>query len=104
MVLNANSKKDLEDFMNNKTSYKVENADGKQVELKFSKMTEKQKAAVIERIMSNNSDLAKIYILTNEYGYKYYASESEYNRLRKVGVVKNVYRKTNKLEGFVKVN
>lgn len=98
------NKKDLEDFMNNKTTYNVENADGKRVELKFSRMTEKQKAAVIERIMSNNSDLAKIYVLTNEYGYKYYASESEYNRLRKAGVVKNVYRKTNKLEGFVKVN
>ena len=94
----------LEDFMTNKTKYSVEDAEGKREELTYSKMTDKQKAAVIERIMSNNSGLAKVYILTSSGQYKYYANDSEYGDLRSAGVTTNVYRKSGKLEGFVKIN
>lgn len=94
--------KTLEDFMMNRTKYSVESEDGKREELTYSKMTDKQKAAIIERIMSNNSGLAKVYILTSSGQYKYYASDSEYDDLRKAGVITNVYRKVGKYEGFVK--
>lgn len=95
--------KELHDLINNRVKYKVVNEDGKLIELTYSKMTEKEKAAVIERIMSNNSDLAKIYILTQN-GYKYYASDAEFEKLRKAGIITNVYRQTDKVKGFKKVN
>ena len=64
-------------------------------------MTDAQKKTVIERIMNDNSLKAKIYILTSTKNYKYYASESEYKELKALGI-KNVYKKTDKLQGFVK--
>ena len=94
--------KTLEDFMMNKTSYTVEDENGDRETITYKNMTDKQKKAVIERIMSNNSQLAKVYVLTSSKGYKYYASDSEYERLRDAGVITNVYRKTGKFDGFVK--
>jgi hypothetical protein len=95
--------KDIDDFISGKTTHKVENEDGETEELKYSKMTEGQKKAVIERIMSNNGQLAKVYVLTSTHGYKYYASDSEYERLKRAGVTSNVYRKVDKKnDGFVK--
>lgn len=94
--------KDLDDFMFGRTKYAVEDEDGDREELSYSKMTDKQKKAVIERIMSNNSQLAKVYILTSSHGYKYYASDSEYERLRAAGVIRGVYREIGKNKGFVK--
>ena len=96
------NKQDLYDLMNDKVKYTVESEDGKRVELLYSKMSDKQKAAVIERIMSKNSSYAKIYILTSNYGYKYYAGNAEYEALKKLKV-NNVYRKVGKYDGFVKV-
>lgn len=93
--------KELKDFINGKTKYRVETVNGDYKLLSYRTMTDAQKKAVIERIMSNNSRFAKIYILTKDGKYKYYASDSEYEELRKAGIVKNVYRKTKKLEGFV---
>lgn len=93
---------DLKDLMAGKTKYYVENENGEREELTYRKMTDKQKKAVIERIMSNNSQLAKIYVLTSSKGYKYYANDSEYERLRNAGVISGVYRKTGKYVGFVK--
>ena len=90
--------------MNDKVKVKVKNATGTYDELYYSKMTDKQKKAAIENIMSNNSSLARIYILTNTGEYKYYASDSEYTELKKLGVTKNIYRKTKKLSGFVKIS
>lgn len=97
------NKKDLDDLINNRTKYFVENSDGKRLELTYSKMTDKQKKAVIERIMSDNSRLAKIYILTQN-GYKYYATDSEYGELKDAGIITNVYRQTKDVKGFVKVS
>ena len=67
-------------------------------------MNEEQKRAAINSVMSNNSSLAKIYILTNSGEFKYYATDSEYEELRKYGVTKNIYRKTDKLSGFKRIN
>ena len=93
---------DLTDFFNNKVAYEVEDDSGKEVTLYYSKMTDKQKAAVIKRIMSNNGSLSKIYILTETGKYKYYASNSEYDKLSTHSVTKNVYHKSKSREGFVK--
>ena len=96
------NKKDLTKLMTSKEKYSVfDERTGKYVELTYNKMTDKQKKTVIERIMSNNSTIAKISILTSEHGYKYYCGEEEYSRLKKLGI-KNIYKKTNKLNGFVK--
>lgn len=94
------NKKDLEALLNNQLRLKVKNENGTYSKLLYSKMTEKQKKAAFTQIMGKNSQYAQVYILTSK-GYKYYASESEYMELRKLGVTKNVYRKTNKLSGFV---
>ena len=48
--------------------------------------------------MSNNAELAKIMAWTKT-GNKYYASAELYLKLRKRGVISNVYRGT---KGFVK--
>jgi len=67
-------------------------------------MTDTQKASVINRIMNENAGYAKIYILTDSGKYKYYATDSEYQELRKLGITKNVYRQTGKTSGFVKIS
>lgn len=93
---------DLTKLRNNRIKVRVKTSDGKYKELTYSQMNDEQKSAAFNSIMSNNSALAKIYILTSTGEYKYYASESEYEELRKLGVTQNVYRKTDKLKGFVK--
>lgn len=95
------NKKDLAELTSNKVAYKVQNEDGTYSKLRYSQMTEKQKRAAFEQVMSKNSSYAKIYMLTSN-GYVYYASNSEYDNLRKLGITKNVYKETNKNKGFVK--
>lgn len=87
------NKKALSDLRNNKTSYKV---NGK--ELYYNEMTDEEKATIINRIMTNNSNYAKIYILTETGKYKYYTSQNEYNKLKELGITKNVYIQANKNE------
>ena len=94
------NKERLDELVNNKTKYKVEDENGKLVELTYSKMTDKQKATIINRIMDNNSSISKIYILTSTGKYKYYASDEEYKELKKLGLT-NIYKETKKLKGFV---
>jgi hypothetical protein len=50
--------------------------------------------------MSNNSSKAKIYMLTKNGSYKYYANYEEYKELKKLGI--NVLKETDKKKGFVK--
>lgn len=95
-----NNKK-LSELYSNKKSYKVwDEKKQEYVELKYSKMTDKQKKTVIERIMNDNGTITKIYMLTSK-GYKYYTTESDYDELKKLGI-KNVYKKTTNKEGFIK--
>lgn len=71
--------------------HQVRNDDGKTVTLAWNKMTDEQKASVIERTMALNAKYAKIYQWTKE-GHKYYASDSIYQELKKLGITSNVYR------------
>lgn len=97
--LNAQSIKELK---SDSKTYKIKQSNGTFKNLRWSQMTDKEKATVIDRIMTNNSGYAKIYILTQDYNYKYYASDSEYQILRQLGITKNVYRQNKKFYGFVK--
>lgn len=92
--------KDLKEFTSGTKKYKVfDDKKGKYVELTYGKMTDKQKAAVIDRIMSNNSSKAQIYILTKHGYYKYYASQEEYKELKKLGI--NVQKANGNKKGFL---
>lgn len=93
--LNNNSLKEL---FESKKKYRVQKEDGSYVELVYNKMTTEQKKSVIQRIMSDNATIAKIYIYTSN-GGKYYTSEEERKELRKLGIT-NVYIKTAKKKGF----
>lgn len=97
------NKRDLDKFYSNKTKYRVQMSDGTYKELRYREMSDKQRKTVTERIMSDNSSLAKIYVYTQVIGGKYYASESEYEELRKAGIKTNVYRENKKKEltGFM---
>ena len=84
--------KDLARLMNNQQRYTVEDKNtGKEKDLFWSQMTDEQKKTVIERIMSYNSRYAKIYTWTQS-GHKYYASNSEWQTLRKLGIAQNVFK------------
>lgn len=98
------NKKDLAELKAGKKVYAVTDDKGKRVYLTYNKMTDMQKASVINRIMNENAGYAKIYILTDSGKYKYYATDSEYQELRKLGITKNVYRQTGKTNGFVKLS
>lgn len=98
------NKKDLSELKAGKKVYNVTDDKGKRVYLTYNKMTDTQKASVINRIMNENAGYAKIYILTDSGKYKYYATDSEYQELRKLGITKNVYRQTGKTSGFVKLS
>lgn len=92
--------KDLKEFTSGAKKYRVyDDKKGKYVELTYSKMTDKQKAAVIERIMSDNSSKAKIYILTKHGYYKYYAGQEEYKELKNLGI--NVQKANGNKKGFL---
>lgn len=95
------NKNDLDNFINGGAKYSVQSENGTYQTLSYSQMTSEQKKRVIERIMSNNASYAKIYVYTQIIGGKYYASSSEFNTLRSLGITKNLYRATNKLEGFI---
>lgn len=88
----------LKELFASKKKYKVQKEDGSYTELVYNKMTTEQKKSVIQRIMSDNAAIAKIYIYTSN-GGKYYTSEEERKELRKLGI-KNVYIKTAKKKGF----
>jgi hypothetical protein len=82
---------------------RVKMADGSFKELTYSQMTKEQKKAATDNIMSGNSSIAKIYILTSSGRYRYYTTDSEYEKLKKLGITTNIYKKKDK-EGFVKIN
>lgn len=92
------NKIELEQLISNQVAYRVQDKNGKFVTLKYSKMTDKQKKNVIERIMNNNASIAKVYALTSK-GYKYYTTADEKASLSKYGIKSNVIV-TNK-EGLI---
>lgn len=89
------NKTTLADLVNNKKKYRIQdNKTGKYVEKYYSAMTDEERGTIINRIMSENSTYAKIYVWTSE-GHKYYTTSSEYTTLAKLGITKNVYRTSN---------
>lgn len=92
--------KDLTAFYNNKLKVRVQTKDGSFKELTYNKMTDEQRKNATNTIMSKNATYAKIYVYTQN-GGKYYASETEYAALKKLGIKTNVYKATEKKKGFV---
>lgn len=68
----------------------VEMPDGKYKTLHWDKLSDEQRTTVINRTMTQNADIAKIYVWTKS-GHKYYASKQMYQKLRALGITKNVY-------------
>ena len=94
--------KSISKLNNKKIEITTENGNTK--EIYYKNADDKQKKAAIESVLSTNSRYSKIYILTSTGKYKYYASDSEYEELRKLGITKNVYRAIGTKKGFVKLN
>ncbi len=86
-------------FMQNKIKYLVEDKNGNRLELYYRQMTKEQRKSVVNRIMTNNAKMAKVYVWTSE-GHKYYTNESFRNELVKNGIRSGVYLKSGKTEGF----
>lgn len=80
----------------------VQMANGSYKELKYSQMTDKQKKNAIENIMEKNAKYSRIYTVTTKYDYKYFATEDEFQALKKLGITDNVYRANKKYKGFIK--
>lgn len=88
---------ELTQFYNNQLLVKVKSGNGYRT-LRYSQMTDEQRKNAVQSIMENNAELAKIIAWLNA-GNKYYASATIYNKLRRAGYTKNLYRGT---KGFVK--
>lgn len=89
----------LNKLYNDQLTVRVEMEDGTRKELRYSQMTSTQKKSAIEKLMTDNAKLAKVYVYTKG-GGKYYATNSEWEELRKMGITLNVFKETNKLKGF----
>lgn len=87
---------DIEKFYNNKMAVTVK-VGNKYKTLRFNQMDDAQRKAAVQNIMTNNAELAKIYAWTMK-GNKYYATDTEYSKIRAKGIKSNVYKGT---KGFV---
>ena len=70
----------------------VQMEDGSYKTLSWNKLSETQKKTVIDRTMTENAKIAKIYVWTQKLGRKYYATESLWKELRRLGITRNVYK------------
>ena len=99
------NKADLKEFVSNRKRYRVKAVDKNGNDLNYykiltySQMTSEQRKSVINRIMANNAKIAKIYVWTSN-GHKYYANESDYSELAKLGIYKNVLLENKRQTGF----
>lgn len=84
------NKESLEKIKSQK--HKVEMPDGTFKTLSWDKMDDKQRARVISRTMTQNAEIAKIYIWTQTMGKKFYASASLWQMLKRLGITRNVYK------------
>ena len=90
----------LLELMRNKVKYTVEDKNGNRVELFYRQMSAEQRKSVVNRIMTNNAKMAKVYVWTSN-GHKYYTSETFRNELVKNGIRSGVYLVQGKREGFI---
>lgn len=95
------NKESLTSFINNQLKVEILDDTNKRVSKTYSQMTDAERGRAIKSLMQKNSTYAQVYVWTQVEGHKYYTSDSEYQALRKLGITKNVFRKTNSLEGFV---
>ena len=72
--------------------HKVEMPDGTFKTLSWDKMSDEQRARVISRTMTQNAEIAKVYMWTQVMGKKFYASNSLWQILRQLGITRNVYK------------
>lgn len=92
--------RDLGELFSDKKTYKVlDRKTNKYVELKYSKMTAEQKKSVINRIMNDNAQSAKIYVYTNSGGKYFTTNDTELANLKKLGI-RNIYKSTKKESYF----
>ena len=92
--------KDLKELFSDKKTYKVlDRKTNKYVELRYSKMTAEQKKSVINRIMNDNAQSAKIYVYTNSGGKYFTTSDTELANLKKLGI-RNIYKSAKKESYF----
>ena len=92
--------KDLKELFSDKKTYKVlDRKTNKYVELRYSKMSTEQKKSVINRIMNDNAQSAKIYVYTNSGGKYFTTSDTELANLKKLGI-RNIYKSTKKESYF----
>lgn len=84
------NKESLEKIKSQK--HKVEMPDGTFKTLSWDKMNDEQRARVISRTMTQNAEIAKIYIWTQTMGKKFYASVSLWQMLKRLGITRNVYK------------
>lgn len=71
--------------------HRVEVPDGTYKTLSWDKLSDEQRTRVINRTMNQNAEIAKIYIWT-QMGHKYYADNSLWEELKRLGVTRNVYK------------
>lgn len=70
----------------------VEMPDGSFNQLSWDKMSDEQRARVLNRTMTHNAEIAKIYIWTQQSGHKFYASDALWQELKSLGITQNVYK------------
>ena len=79
-------------------SHNVQMPDNTYKVLTWDRMSDLQKARVIDRTMIQNAEIAKIFVWTQD-GNKYYATNSFWTTLRQLGITQNVYKGD---KGFVR--
>lgn len=84
------NKESLEKIKSQK--HNVEMPNGTFKTLSWDKMDDKQRARVISRTMTQNAEIAKVYMWTQVMGKKFYASNSLWQILRQLGITRNVYK------------
>ena len=92
------NKRAISELLSNSKKYSVKTKDGTFKEMNYRQMTNEQKKSVINRIMDDNANKAKIYIATRK-GLKYYTTSEERSELIKLGI-RNVYVKLKNKDGF----
>lgn len=70
----------------------VQMPDGSYKTLSWDKMSDKQRTNVINRTMTNNAEIAKIWYWTQQLNKKYYGNASLWQTLRRLGITRNVYK------------
>lgn len=72
--------------------HRVEVSDGKYSTMSWDRMTAEQRKDLVDKEMTKNAQYAKIWYWTQVLGNKYYASDTQWTELRKLGITQSVYK------------